>query len=199
MADNDIYELNVDMTYSGQNLVNVYHFQQDGTDGTGTGRAALAAIWVANFKAPHVALLVSAVNTVQLRIRQLFPFQTQQLIFPIGALGDTIDNGLAPQQCAILNQKGERGGPKGRRGAGHMKISGVPASASAAGRVNDAYAELMNTLGTVFSSKLTDAGSGYTFDSVILSGVDDVPREILSSGSTSRIRTVYSRSIGVGD
>lgn len=79
-----------------------------------------------------------------------------------------------------------------------MKISGVPITAQDTGRINTAYADLMNTLGLVFAAKLSDPASGYTFDSVILSALDDVPRVIEQSGSTSRIRTVYSRSIGVG-
>lgn len=198
MPSGDIYEVNLDHTYGGQNLTNVLHFQQDGTDGTGTARDALADIWDDNFKAPHKALLVDSVLLVQLRIRQLFPTQTQQQLVTINETGDVMTNGLPPQQCAILSQKGIRGGPKGRRGAGHMKISGVPVGAVDAGRVNLNYAGDMNTLGLVFADKLTDIPTGYTFDSVTLSNVDNVGRVIEVSGSTSRIRTVYSRSIGVG-
>lgn len=198
MADNDIYECNVDQTLNGHTIVNVLHFQQDGTDGTGSAREALADIWEANFKAPHKALMVTGVLIVQLRIRKLLPTQTQAFFRAIGENGDTLATGLPPQQCAILGQSGERGGPGGRRGAGHMKISGVPDSASANGRVNVAYADLMNTLGLVFAAKLTDVPSGYTFDSVILSAVDGVARQIINSGSSSRIRTCYSRTIGVG-
>ena len=198
MADGDIYEVNVDQTYAGQNLTNVLHFEQDGTDGTGTARDALEDIWTDNFKVPHLALLVDSLVITQLRIRKLFPTQTQQQILSVAAAGTVVAIGLPPQQCAILGQKAVKGGAKGRRGAGHMKISGVPVAATSNGRVDVAYAGEMNTLGLVFIAKLTDIPTGYTFDSVVLSAIDDVPRVIEQSGSTSRIRTVYSRTIGVG-
>lgn len=198
MPDGDIFELNVDHTYNGQNLTNVLHFEQDGTDGSGSNLEALELVWFDNFRVPHKALLVDSVNIVQLRARRLFPTQTQQRLLAINESGDVAEIGLPPQQCAILSQKGERGGPKGRRGAGHMKISGVPITEVDTGRVSAAYATLMNTLGLVFMAKLTNPISGFTFDSVTLSTVDDVARVIEQSFSTSRIRTVYSRSIGVG-
>lgn len=198
MPEGDIYEVNVDQTYNGQNLVNVLHFIQDGTDGSGSAREALGDIWVDNFQLPHLALMVTNVTIVQLRIRKLLPTQTQQFLRTINATGSQIESGLPPQQCAIISQKGQRGGPKGRRGAGHMKVSGVPLGATDAGRVNLNYATDMNTLGLVFADKLTDMATGFTFDSCVLSAVDSVARVIVHSGSTSRIRTVYSRSIGVG-
>lgn len=198
MADQDVYELNVDQTYNGQNLTNVLHFKQDGTDGQGSARVALGDVWKDNFRVPHLNLLVAGITIVQLRIRKLRPTQTQQLLVPIGEIGGVIELGLPPQQCAILSQKGERGGPQGRRGAGHMKISGVPITVVDTGRINAAYGIQMNTLGAVFEAKLTDVASGFTFDSVTLSLKDLVARVITLSGETSRIRTVYSRSIGVG-
>lgn len=198
MPSGDIFECNVDHTYAGQNLTNVLHFLQVGDDGTGSALVAISGIWVTNFKNPHVALLVDSVNIVQLRIRKVQPTQTQQLIFPIGQVGDVVQNGLPPQQCAILEQKGQRGGAKGRRGAGHMKISGVPVTVVDTGRINENYAGDMNTLGDVFQEQLIDGPSGYKFDSIVLSQLDGFARVILFSGPTSRIRTVYSRSIGVG-
>lgn len=198
MPSGDIFECNVDQTYAGQNMTNVLHFQQVGDDGTGTALVAISGIWVVFFKNLHAALLVDAVNIVQLRIRQVLPIQTQQLIFPIGQQGDVTEGGLPPQQCAILQQKGQRGGVKGRRGAGHMKISGVPDNVVDTGRINANYAGDMNALGDEFAKQITDSPSGFKFDSVVLSQIDDVARVIQFSGPASRIRTVYSRTIGVG-
>ena len=198
MPDGDIFELNVDQVYNGQNLTNVLHFVQAGTDGSGSVLEALELVWFDEFRALHLAILVDTVEIVQLRARQLFPTQTQQRLLPIGEFGAFAETGLPPQQCAILSQKGERGGPKGRRGAGHMKVSGVPVTVVDTGRVTAAYGTLMNLLGVAFITQFTNAISGFTFDSVTLSMVDDVPRKIEQSFGTSRIRTVYSRSIGVG-
>lgn len=198
MPDGDIYECNVDQTYNGQNLTNVLHFTQVGTDGTGGARQGLSEVWQNEFQQAHLDLLVEEVVIVQLRIRKLLPTQTQQLIVPIGDPGAVLTDGLPPQQCAILQQKAERGGPKGRRGAGHMKISGVPIGNTDAGRINLNYANDMNVLGLIFAATHTDAPSGYTFEPSILSMVDNIARPIINSGSSSRIRTVYSRSIGVG-
>ncbi len=198
MPNNDVFELNVDHTYNGQNLTNVLHFRQSGTDGSGSVLEALELVWFDNFRGPHKDLLVVDVNIVQLRARQLFPVQTQQRLLPINETGTISEIGLPPQQCAILSQKAERGGPKGRRGAGHMKISGVPVTEVDTGRVTLAYATLLNTLGAVFMERITNPISGFVFDSVTLSAIDDVARRIEQSFATSRIRTVYSRSIGVG-
>lgn len=198
MPDGDIYECNVDQTYGGQVITNVLHFKQAGTDGTGGARQALAEVWMDNYRTPHRNVLCTQVVIDQLRIRKLLPTQTQQYIHTVNESGLIMEIGLPPQQCAILQQKGERGGPDGRRGAGHMKISGVPNNAVKTGRVDTVYAALMITLGLVFAAQHTDVPSGYTFNSCVLSNVDDVGRTIVNSGPQSRIRTVYSRTIGVG-
>ncbi len=194
----DVYECNVDQTFAGQNMVNVLYFQQIGIDGTGDARNAITALWVVHFKDPHLELMVDSATIVQLRVRRVAPTQTQQLLFAVGVAGIQSGEAIPPQQCAILSQKGIRGGVKGRRGAGHMKISAVSVASVDTGRVNTAYAAKMNLLGVPFTQQITDGGSGYKFDSVILSPSDSVARRIISSGSTSRIRTVYSRSPGVG-
>jgi hypothetical protein len=198
MADGDIFELNIDQTYNGQQMTNVLHFKQDGTDGSGSVLVALGNVWVVNMQSLHLALLVSSLNVDQLRIRKLFPTQTQQFLQAVNLPGDALGDGLPPQQCAILSQQATRGGPGGRRGNGHMKVSGVPITAQDSGRINNAYGADMVALGAQFQAKLTDIPTGFTFDSVVLSMVDDVARVIVGSGPTSRIRTVYSRSIGVG-
>lgn len=195
MADGDIYELTVDQTYGGQDISNVHHFVQIGTDGTGGARQALADIWENEFKVAFLALVVDVLNVVQLRVRKLFPTQTQQYIQAIGETGTYVQTGLPPQQCAILRQHGTRSGSKG---TGHMKISGVPITEVESGRVTAAYATQMNTLGTVYANAQTDAPSGFVFHSCVLGVSDDVAREIQKAGGTSRIKTVYSRTIGVG-
>lgn len=195
MPDGDVYELNVDQTYTGQNITNVHHFQQVGTDGGGAPLVGLTEIWKDNFQAAFDALVVTGVLTVQLRARQLTPVQTQTFIAAIGNNGDILDKGLPPQQCAILHQQGER---RGRKGTGHMKISGVPIANVDAGRINVAYATLMNTLGEEFKHVHSDVATGYSFEAVVFSQIDSVASDILAIGAGSRIRTVYSRSIGVG-
>lgn len=195
MPDGDIYELTVDQTFSLQNISNVHHFVQIGTDGSGNAREALGDVWETEFKAAFLALVVADLTVVQLRIRRILPTQTQQFITPIIEDGDVAFNGLPPQQCAILRQLGTR---SGRKGTGHMKISGVPVTSVENGRITAAYATDMNTLGDVYAETHTDAGTGFTFRAIVLGTSDNVAREIQKAGSTSRIKTVYSRTIGVG-
>lgn len=195
MPDGDIYELTVDCTYGGQDIANVHHFVQVGTDGSGSARESLATVWSDEFKPSFLAVVVDVLNVVQLRIRKLFPTQTQQHVQAIGETGDYVETGLPPQQCAILRQHGTR---SGRKGTGHMKISGVPITEVDTGRVTAAYATKLNTLGTAHATSHTDAGTGFVFRSCVLGTTDDVAREIQKAGGTSRIKTCYSRTIGVG-
>ncbi len=195
MASGDIYELTVDQTYGGQDIVNVHHFVQIGDDGSGDARDALTKMWDDDFKTPFLAVVVDVLNVVQVKARRLFPTQTQQFFLAVGETGTQVQTGLPPQQCAILAQVGTRFGNRGR---GYMKISGVPITEVDSGRITAAYATLLNTLGTEHSTNHTASPSGYVFHGAVLSSVDDVARQIQKAGGTSRIKTVYSRSIGVG-
>lgn len=195
MAEFDILECNIDMTYSGQDVTNVLHFIQVGADGAGDVREALATLWEDHYKTTFLALLVNAVSVVQLRIRKLYPTQTQQHLAPILEGGDSVANGMPPNCCAIMRCASVR---DGRKGVGFMKITGVPQDAVNEGRINLAYGALVNAHGAVYEDDQTESGSGFVFRSVVYSVIDNVGRAILKAGATSRVKTVYSRSAGVG-
>lgn len=195
MPANDIFELNVDMTWAGQNCVNVHHFIQKGVDGTGTWQAGLLAVWNANYKAPLLAMMVTAVEIVQIRMRRLLPTQTQQTITAVGENGDILDTGV-PTHCAVLLR--QRGFPTGRKGTGGVKLCGLPDSAVLNGKLTVAAAALVTTYGNVSEADVVDGASGYSFRSGVLSQVDDSFRAIEKSQVTPRVVTVRSRQIGVG-
>lgn len=195
MPDGDIYELTVDQIYGSQAIANVHHFVQKGDDGSGDGREALGIIWSDEYQVAFLACVSIELEVLQLRIRQLLPTQTQQFIQSIATPGTISQDGLPPQQCAILRQYGTRAG---RKGTGHQKISGVPVGSVDTGRVTAAYSTLMNTLGDADESTHTESASGYQFRGCVLGTSDNVAREIQKAGGTSRIRTVYSRTPGVG-
>ena len=79
-----------------------------------------------------------------------------------------------------------------------MKISGVPIARVDAGRIDVTYAALILTLAEEFKHVHTDVATGYTFEAAVYSQIDGLASDILAVGAASRIRTVYSRSIGVG-
>ena len=195
MPDGDVFELSVDLQNAGQNMVNVHHFEQIGTDGTSSWQIALDAVWNLEFRPKFLAVFVTAVAVVQLRMRRIEPTQTQQTIFPIGDNGDILDVGLPTHSAAIVRQYAE---PSGRKGIGQVKVTGVPMLQVDEGRVTAAYATDLNAYGAVFDKQFTDAASGYTFVSSVYSQIDNVARRILKAGATSRIKTVHSRQRGVG-
>ncbi len=195
MPADDVFELNIDMTISGQNVVNVHHFIQSGVDGTGTWQDALLSVWQDNFKTPLRNCMVQAVTIVQTRMRRLQPTQTQQTIVLDGAIGDILSPALPPHLAVLLRQ---RAFPTGRKGTGGVKIVGIPDTGVADGRLNEAYKNLVATYGDVSEADITDGATGYTFRAGVLSQVDNVFRAIEKSQVTPRVVTVHSRQIGVG-
>lgn len=195
MPANDVYELSVDMTYGGQNIVNVHHFVQNGVDGTGTWQDALMQVWTDNFKGPLSDLMVGTVTIVQVRMRRLKVGQTQQTTVAVGLAGQIMSNGL-PTHCAVLIR--QRAFPTGRKGTGGVKITGVPIDNVENGQIDLALATLCQTYANISEEDITDPGSGFDFRAGVLSQVDDVFRAIEKSQVTPRVVTVQSRQIGVG-
>jgi len=195
MPNGDIYELTVRSTYASQNIVNVHHFVQNQADGTGTAEDSLDEIWQAGFKIAFADLFTAEMNVVDLSIRRIKPTQTQPTVYPVSQIGSFMGDGLPPQCCALVRQSAE---PAGRKGSGSVKICCVPLTETHEGRISAAYATLMNTYGAKFVPEYV-ATTGYRFNAAVYSQIDNVARPILKAGAASRIRTVHSRQIGVGD
>lgn len=195
MPDGDIYEINVDGTVAGQNICNVHHFVQVGSDGTGDARTALATLWNDVYKAKFLDCLADAYALQQYRVRQLKPVETQSLVTAASGAGDIAIEPLPNQNCAILRQYAV---PLLRRGTGHVKLSPIPITFGSEGRIDDAMATLMDVFGAVMEADQTESGSGYVFRSGVYSLVDFILRKIVSTQAVGPIKTVYSRSIGVG-
>lgn len=195
MAANDIYELNADLTYAGQALNNTFHFRQEGTDGTGDGRTGCMDMFIEDLQTEYLNCMVDEVNLVQLRCRKIKPTETQSLITAVGSTGTIITEGYPPQTAAILREHAE---PLLRRGTGHIKLSGVPIAGAINGRLDAAHLALLTLLGAKLKQNQTDSTSGFTFRAGVYSLVDSIIRDILVTVSTPRLKTVYSRSVGVG-
>jgi len=196
MPADDIFELGVDMTHAGQNVSNVHHFKQIGADGTGTWQDALLQIWQDNYKALLKALMVTAVEIIQVKVRKLFPTQTQQQALAVAENGTVLDTGLPPHAAALVRQ---RAIPTGRKGTGGVKIVGVPTQEVEDGRITVSYRNQLESYGNVSEADITDPTSGYVMRSGVLSKVDNSFRSIVKSMATPRIVTVHSRQINVGD
>jgi len=195
MPSGDIYELCVDQTMDGQSICNTYHFLQVGSDGSGDARQAINDIWIYLLEPSYRAAICDSVDIVQARVRRLHPTQTQTLIYSIGTQGGIVTENHPAQTCAILRQHAT---PLGRRGTGHVKISGVPIANVKNGRIDQAYQVLLDAFGTLLESDQTDAVSGYTMRASVYSNVDQVARAIVNTNALGRVKTVYSRQIGVG-
>ena len=195
MPADDIFERSVDMTYQGQNCVNVEHLQQIGADGTGTWQASLLTNWQVAYKPRLKNVMVAGVNIVQVRMRRLFATQTQQTITTINEAGDHLGDGMPGHCAALLRQRGET---TDQKGCGGIKFVGVPNQVVLNGKIVVAYAALMELYGDQDESDITDGATGYTFRGGVLSQIDDVFRKILKCYATPRVVTVHSRQIGVG-
>lgn len=196
MADQDIFELNVDQRYAGQDVTNVHHFQQQGADGTGPWQTALTSVWSSFYEAVFLNMVINTLEIVQIRLRQLLPTQTQQTISARASFGAIVGDGLPPHCCTLIRQHGEGGT---RKGTGGSKITGVPRANVESGRINNAMRILMGLWGDVSENNQTDVATGYVFRSGVFRPADGSFRKIVKSFPTPRIITVRSRQIGVGD
>lgn len=195
MPTGDIYELNVDMELSGQAVTNVHHFRQEGADGTGDPREALANVWDDYFKTTAKTLAVIGLTFVQTRNRQIKPVQTQQFFNNINESGDIPDPGMPTGSCVLIRFYTENAGPKG---IGGMKVVGASIDNIEFGRVNVAYANLCQAHADLFGITYTDSGSGFKFIPCVYSQIDNVAREIVLGVVLTRAKTVHSRQVGVG-
>lgn len=195
MPDGDIFEINIDGTIANQNVCNVHHFVQIGSDGTGDARTALHVLWQDTFEPVFLPCLASAYDLVQSRTRRIQPTETQSLVAALAGSGSDIAEPLPTQTCAILRQYGI---PAGRKGTGHVKLSPLPITEVEDGRISVAQAILMDTYGDEMIVDQTEVGSGYVFRSGVYSLVDNVLRKIQRYASIGPVKTCYSRSIGTG-
>lgn len=196
MPDGDVFECSVDQTLAGQNITNVYHFIQVGSDGSGDARSALRDMWNFFYKVKFLDCVVTDVALVQARIRRISPTQTQTLTSALTGSGDIGVESLPSQSCAILRCYAI---PSGRKGTGHVKLSGIANTLVAAGRISASLLAIIRLYGQVMETDHADAGSGFVFRQVVWSIVDSVAREIVQARPTGVVKTVHSRQIGVGD
>lgn len=195
MPANDIFELNVDQTLSGQNITNTYHAKQTSADGTGDARTALHLWWVEHFQTEFLNCVSANLATIQTRVRRIKPTETQSLTTAMAANGGQSDEHLPPQSCMIMRQHAT---PSGRRGTGHVKISGVGVSAVQFGKIDNAQRLLNILFGNEMEAGHTETTTGYVFHLGVYSQVDTICRLIEKAESLTRIKTVHSRSVGVG-
>ncbi len=193
MPDGDVYQLSTDLTYNGQNCVNVFHFEQNGTDGTGDPRQDLTDVFNFTYATLFRGLMTVGVQFVQIRVRRLIATKTQTLINTVGSAGTHSGGGMPTHAAALVRQRGET--PLARRGTGGLKIVGVPFTVVAAGRLTAAYAGLMQTFGAL--GEVDHTLTAWTWRQCILSG-GNVARIIEHTSVAPRIVTVRSRQIGVG-
>ena len=196
MPANDVYELSIDQLLQGQNLTNVHHCIQIGSDGTGDARAAVTLWWDEHFKENWLDCIVTAVSMVQTRVRRLQPTQTQTLITAATGDGDVLGEGLPSQSCGIIRTYAV---PLARRGTGHVKVPGIDIAVTAAGKIDAATESIWNAFAVEMQTDLTETTTGYIFRMGVYSTIDEVLRPIVLAKARPRIKTCHSRSMGVGN
>lgn len=195
MPSGDVYSVSIDQTFQSQNLSNVVHFIQVGSDGTGDARDALATVWEAEFKTTLLACMIGDVEIDQLRIRRIHPTTTQAKIEAINEQGSQSGVGMPVGSCAICRFSTQS---SGRKGTGFTKVAGASIDFVQDGRADLAYALLLQAYADEFIQDYTDAGTGYVFHAAVWSKIDLVARPIEIGIALTRIKTIHSRQIGVG-
>lgn len=195
MPSGDVYELNVDGTLAGQNICNVHHYVQVGTDGTGSAFAALSTLWNDVNKPVFLDCCSDEYDIVRYRVRRLKPIESQTQIFAATGAGTNVAISMPNQICSILRQHAV---PLLRRGTGHVKIPAMPITGVEEGRVTVAQAALMQLYGVKMIANQAESGSGYVFRAGVFSQVDEILREIVKIVPMGQVKTVYSRGIGTG-
>lgn len=194
MPIDDVYQLTIDFQLENQNMSNVLHARQTTIDGAGAGEVVLGQIWEANLKDAYKNLLTTDVLVVQTRTRRILQTETQAFIDPINEFGASSPPTMPTHQAAVLRMYGE---PEMRKGIGNQRISGFSSLAVESGRVTAGGAIFLNAYGALLADEWTQDGWSFRFG--VFSRIDLICRDILKAGSTSRVKTVYSRQIGVGD
>lgn len=193
MPAGDIYQLNVDAVYGNQSVTNVFHLVQIGSDGSGSGVDAVQNIWSSFFAAQQLVTQVDTVTHFRNRARRIAPTETQTKVESDSGVGGVSEAGLPTNQCAILRFYGSL---DGRKGIGHTKMYGIGVGFTHQGRLTTAWRDIVTLYGDQFPKQHT-AGSGYKFQMAVM-GNDGVARLIQTADPLPRIKTVYSRSAGVG-
>ena len=195
MAANDVYSLSLDSLYNGQNTVNVMHFKQVGADGTGDARNSLNIMFDITLRTLFEPLFTDETTMVQTRARRLFPTETQTLTGALGDPGTETSNGLPPQCCAILRLVGNRGAG---RGSGSLKLGQIGEGFVDEGRVDASYVALAQSLGNQLAQDIVEGTFNWTWRCVIWNPGDNTFITVQAARPATRIRTVHSRQLGVG-
>ena len=195
MPANDVFELAVDQLIRAQNITNVYHCIQVGSDGTGDARDAVALWWDEHFKENYLDCVVTDLAMVQTRVRRIQPTQTQTTTTAATGDGDILETALPSQSCAILRTYAV---PLARRGTGHVKICGIGISSTGNGAIDSSLETTINAFAAEMQQDQTETTTGYIFRMGVYSTIDEVLRPIVLAKARPRIKTVHSRSMGVG-
>jgi len=195
MAAGDVYELRLNWLQANQKLATVMHAVQHDGDGTGDGRTAVLGVWGDNLQVPLLALLSSELLLASAQCRKIKPTKTQPFFDTVNDPGTISSEALPPNSCYLINTYGQT---TGRKGNGRMYIPGVPRSAQNNGRILSSFVTGLQTWANLLNNVYEGDPSGFHFKFCVYSYADLTARIIRISQLETEIRTLRSRTVGVG-
>ena len=193
MPAGDNYQLTLEAIYEGQAVVNVFHFRQNGADGTGDVRLSLANIFEAQVWPLIQARLVNEYAKVGYLTKGIKPNETQTLLTLNAAVGGIVEDGLPPNSIMMMTNYGLR---LGLKGTGRTMFTGIPEADTEGGILNLTYQGTWQTYIDKMLTTMTDAVLLWSFDFGVLDPAVDVIRLIQRMEVRPRLRTLRSRTIG---
>ena len=135
MAANDVFEARLNFTLYNQKCVNVFHFRQEDADGSGSARAALAALIGVNWVAKYVLAQTDDTTFDSIGVRRVFPTPLQEIVDSVALDGTFSGEAYPPNVTVCMTLYAADGG---RRGIGRTYLVGVPEGAANFGAIQDA-------------------------------------------------------------
>lgn len=191
MPASDVYELNYDLTYGGQNITTVFHFAQVSADGAGDARDSATLMFFNQFVTPYLTGLNENLISVGTRVRRIFPTQTQAVTSTFTNAGNILNDGLPPNQVGVLRTYGPL---SGRRGIGRILVPGLPEEDVKDGRLNVDQITFRNVLSAALEIDQVDGITAYIWHAAVFSRLDNIARQIDNAGMLTQIKNLRSRT-----
>lgn len=195
MAQNDIFQLRVNYQLSGQKLVNVMHFRNSDSTGTGDERQGLAAAFIQHLVPPLKACLSDQVLIHSVSVKGVGAAKSQYIDVSVSENGSVTADPLPTNIAVAITTYANGKGPQYR---GRFYLPGCPEIYVSLGIVGDTLIGLLATLADLLNDQLTDPLLGYKFNMCIWSEAHTQIRDVSYSEPQYRSRSLYSRTIGVG-
>lgn len=192
MAINDVFELVLGMTQSGQKMVNRFYYKQDGADGGLAPEEALKNAFVLTMVPAYQAVTCTALSFETIRIRKVQPVEGGSFVWAVDEPGTIVEDPIPPNGVVIIAFFTSL---LTRQGRGRMHVSGIPDSWTEHGVLFATQYALYDVLADLFVAQLPAAGGNPAFDCGLKGALAADFKNISEARPRNRVFTLRSRSM----